>query len=81
MLPPGPIPRAFHATQELRGVITVRRVNALEGVSNIVTFKDRAEMRDVLSASYEPDDLDLHFHELDRAGAVIFYAASLELKD
>jgi hypothetical protein len=74
MLPPGPIPRAFHATLEPSGEITVRRVNQVEGFANAFTFKDEAEMEDALRESHSPDDLHLLFHELTKSGSVIFYA-------
>lgn len=69
--------KAFHATQEPSGAITVRRVNPQEGVTDTFTFKDEAEMRNTLSETHVPDDLDLLFHELAKAGSVIFHAESL----
>jgi hypothetical protein len=72
--------RAFHATQEPSGVITVRRVAALAGVSDTFTFTNEAEMRNALRESYAPDDLYLLLHELAKSGCVIFHAESLKLK-
>ena len=74
MSPQRSIGRAFHATREPTGQITVRRVNSLEGVSDTFTFKDADEMRSALSESYKPHDLELLFHELAKAGSVVFYA-------
>ena len=74
------MPRAFHATQEPTGEIRIGRVNPVEGVQNAFTFKDAAEMRDALSESYTQDDLDLLFHELAKAGSLIFHVGSLKAR-
>jgi len=76
MLPDRPIRRAFHATQEATGEITVRRVNPSEGISDIFTFKDADELRSMLAESYKPRDLELLLHELAKEGCVVFYAES-----
>jgi hypothetical protein len=43
-------------------------------------FKDADEMRIILSECYQPDELRLLFHDLDKSGSVIFHAESLKLQ-
>jgi hypothetical protein len=80
MLPPIPIPRAFLASKEPNGAITVRRVSPLGGVSDIFTFKDEVEMRVALSESHSPPALALLFHELTNSGSAIFHAVWIKGK-
>jgi hypothetical protein len=72
---PSPTSRAFHATLEASGEVTVRRVNPTKGVPSIFMFKDAEEMRIVLSECYKPEDLQILFHDLNKIGSVIFHAS------
>ena len=78
MPPLGPISRTYHAHLEASGEITVRRADSLVGLSGIFMFRDIYEMRIVLSKCYQPEELQLLFHDLEKSGAVIFHAESLK---